>query len=244
MNKKKSSAGLYNPVIKDESQKDRLDYDLKIRDFPWSERQKAFIELAQSKECKIIFVKGPAGTAKTLLATYASLQSLDQHKTEEIIYLRQPVESSSFNLGFLKGSLEEKMGPYTQPLCDKMEELLPASQAKRLMDEARIRSVPIGFLRGLSFNNSSIILDEAQNLPFSDFLTVLTRIGQYSKAIVCGDMMQSDIKGSAFSRIYDGFDTEESREKGIYCFQFESCDIFRSPILSYIIDTIDKIKKV
>ena len=243
MNKKRNSGAPFNPVIKDDQpDKSKLDYDLKIREFPWSEKQMRFLELAEDKETKLIILKGPAGTAKTLLAAYSGLQSLNEHKTTDIIYLRQPVESSTHNIGYLKGSLSDKMSPYTRPLCDKLEELLPVNQAKRLHEDERISSVPIGFLRGLSFNNSFVILDEAQNLPFQDFLTVLTRIGQYSKAIVCGDLMQSDIRNSAFERIYNGFDTDEAKANGIQTFAFDSSDIFRSPVLGFILETMEKIK--
>lgn len=218
------------------AQREKLNFDLTIQEFPWSERQKEFLRIAQDKNTKIMFCAGPAGSSKSLLAAYVGLQALKDKKSGQIVYVRQPVESSKFTLGYLKGDMNEKMGPYLAPLQDKLEELVPKSQVEKLKIDERLVGMPVGHLRGRTFNVSTIIADEAQNFMVDDLLTLTTRLGKFSKLFICGDFMQSDIKNSGFQIIYNLFNDEESREKGIQTFQFGTEDIFRNEILSYVID--------
>lgn len=224
------------------NQREKVAFDLQIREFPWSERQKLFIEDMQAKSTKVMFLQGPAGSAKSLLAVYCALQALKAKKIGEIIYIRQPVESSKFSLGFLKGDLMEKMTPYLMPLQDKLGELLTKTDIDKLEKEARIKSAPIGHLRGRTFNNCYMIVDEAQNLSQEDILLVMTRLGKFGKLIMSGDIMQPDIKNSAFQKIADMFDDEESAQRGIRNFQFGKEDIFRNEILAFIIEKFQNMK--
>lgn len=224
------------------SQREKINFDLTINEFPWSERQKKFIQLAQHKDTKVIFCSGVAGTSKTLLGAYVGLRALTEKKVGELIYVRQPVESSKFTLGYLKGDMNDKMGPYLAPLEDKLKELIPKSQIDKLKDEERIIGLPVGHMRGRSFNVSHIIVDEAQNLSADDLLLIMTRLGKFSKMIICGDYMQSDIRNGAFQEINNLFMDAESEEKGIHTFQFGYEDIFRNEILSYIIQKFSSIK--
>lgn len=217
--------------------------DLKIKELPWTEKQKIFLDLAKKKETKIIIVKGVAGTAKTLLSVYSALSKIKEKKVSEIYYSRVPVESSIHGIGYIKGSSEEKMSPYIQPCTDKLNELLPENQIKALMAENRIVGIPLGFLRGLNISNACFILDEAQNCRVEDFLLVMTRMAKFSNLFICGDVKQSDIKNSGFEKIYSLFDTDEAKKNGIYTFEFDKSDIVRSEILSFIIEEFDKIKK-
>ena len=107
-------------------QREPIDFELKIKEFPWSEKQREFIDLALDKKTKVIFVKGPAGSAKSLLAAYVSLILLAASRVKEIHYIRQPVESSAFKMGFLPGEQDDKMAPYIKPLLEKLKELLTA----------------------------------------------------------------------------------------------------------------------
>lgn len=220
-------------------QKDKIGYQLRINEFPWSPKQQELIDLISAKETKVCFIKGPAGTAKTLLAVHAALHAMNEKKIGELIYIRQPVESSKHTLGFLKGGLEEKLQPYLQPLQDKLQELLTKSDIDKLTKEERIVGVPIGHLRGRSFNVNYIIVDEAQNLTKEDMLLVMTRLGKFSKIIFCGDIMQSDINKSAYLDTFNRFDDEKAVDKGIITFTFGKEDIFRNEILSFIIERFE-----
>ena len=228
-----------SPVV---PQRDKIEGALDVRELQWTENQKKFIEILLNKDTKIVFCKGPAGTAKSLLSVYAALKALNDKKIGEIFYIRNPVESSTHNLGFLKGDLHSKLDPYLQPLMDKLHELLPKNQVERLLKEERVKGLPVGFLRGLSINASYIICDEAQNLSIHDLLLITTRMGKFSKLILIGDIRQSDIKNSGFERVYNLFDDAESSEKGIIAFKFGSEDIMRNNILSYIIEKFELLK--
>jgi len=228
-----------SPVV---PQRDKIEGFLSIRELQWTDNQKKFIQLVQEKNTKIIICKGPAGTAKSLLSVYTALNAINNKKIGEIFYVRNPVESSTHNLGFLKGDLHSKLDPYLQPLMDKLHELLPKQQVERLLKEERVKGLPVGFLRGLSINASYIICDEAQNLSIHDLLLITTRMGKFSKLILIGDIRQSDIKNSGFEKIYNLFDDKQSGDKGIYTFKFGTDDIMRNDILAYIIEKFEQIK--
>lgn len=223
-------------------QKEKLKQELQIREFPWTERQKEFIQLAQRKDINIVFVKGPAGSAKTSLSVFSALKALNEKKIGEIIYVRSIVESADHSLGFLKGSEEEKLSPYLQPLKDKLQEYLTKPQTDGLVAGGHIRGIPVGFLRGLSFNGAYIVADEMQNCGLKELLTIATRIGQHSKLFLLGDTRQADIKHSGFAAAYDAFDNPEALEHGIACFSFGLSDIMRSDVVKYIIEKFDSIK--
>ena len=176
------------------------------------------------------------------MSVYAALNAINSKKIGEIFYVRNPVESSSHNLGFLKGDLHSKLDPYLQPLMDKLHELLPKGQVDMLLKQERVKGLPVGFLRGLSINASYIICDEAQNLSVNDLLLIKTRMGKFSKLILIGDIRQSDIKNSGFEKIYNLFDDKISREKGIHTFKFGTEDIMRNDILAYIIEKFEELK--
>jgi phosphate starvation-inducible protein PhoH len=226
-----------------EKKKTKVTLDLSIRELPWTDKQKDFIDLALNKDTKVVIVKGVAGTAKTILAVYSSLRLIKNKKASEIYYSRVPVESSIHGIGYIKGTSEEKMSPYTQPLVDKLNELLPIPHVKSLMMDERIIGVPLGFLRGLNISNATFIMDEAQNCRVEDFLLVMTRMATFSTLFICGDAQQSDIKQSGFCKVYDLFNNEESKNRGIHTFEFGKEDIVRSEILSYIIEQFENIKK-
>lgn len=240
MSKKNKKKEDKSPVV---PQRDKIEMELSIRDFTWTENQKKFINIIEDKNTKIIFCKGPAGTAKSLLSVYTALKALNNKRIGEVFYIRNPVESSTHNLGFLKGDLHSKLDPYLQPLMDKLHELLPKHQVERLLKEERIKGLPVGFLRGLSINASYIICDESQNLSIHDLLLITTRMGKFSKLIFIGDTRQSDIKDTGFSRVYDLFNDKTSADKGILTFKFGSEDIMRNEILGYIIDKFENLNQ-
>lgn len=223
-------------------QRDKIDFTLSIRDFPFTEKQKQFIELALDKTTKVIFVDGPAGSSKTILSVYVALQMLQQRKNGEIYYIRSVVESADRSMGFLPGEADSKFSVYATPLMDKLDELLPQGDVKRLVSEGRIKPMPVNFMRGLSLYATTLIADESQNFSKKEIITILTRLGKYSKMMFCGDHQQSDISGkeNGLFKMMQVFDDEESRQNGIYCFRFGKEDIMRSELLKFIIEKLEK----
>jgi len=247
MSHKKKTPAKQATVTKDTSpyvdkKRTKSTIQLSIRELPWTDKQKKFFEVALDKNTKVMIVKGVAGTAKTLLAVYCALKKINEKKSAEIYYSRVPVESSIHGIGYIKGTTDEKMSPYIQPLVDKLHELLPEPQVRALMADDRIKGLPLGFLRGLNISNASFIMDEAQNCRVEDFLLVMSRMANFSNLFVIGDEQQSDIKQSGFNRVYNSFNTETAKEHGIHTFEFTKEDIVRSEILSYVIETFEKMR--
>jgi phosphate starvation-inducible PhoH-like protein len=140
----------------------------------------------------ITFCFGPAGTGKTHVAAGLAVQMLRQKFIEKIIVCR-PVVSVGQDIGFLPGTLEEKIGPYLVPLFDEFSYYLERKKIKELTAERVIEMVPISMMRGRTFNDSFIILDEAQNATYSEIRMLLTRIGMNSRLVLSGDLRQSDL---------------------------------------------------
>lgn len=227
-------------------QRDKIDFELKIRELEWTDRQKEFFNLINNKDTRIIFVSGPAGSSKTLIAVRAALQMLNDKKASDIICVRAAVESADSKLGYLPGDLQSKYDVYMMPFADKLEELLPIDQIKRLKGDNRITNQPINFCRGLSFAAKVILMDEMQNATLSEFGTLLTRIGKFTKMIICADPSQSDLpfnKQGAFEKIVELFSCEESKSMGIHHFQFTEDDILRSELCKFVVRKITSHKK-
>jgi phosphate starvation-inducible PhoH-like protein len=227
-----------SPII---PQRSKLKSVLKIYQRELTDKQKQFLVLAAEKTAKLIFVSGPAGTAKTYLSIYHALMMINEKRVSDLVYVRSAVECSDAKLGFLPGEANEKMTPYIQPLLDKLTELLPKGDIDILMKEERVTGVPVGFLRGLNWNAKVIIADEAQNMSFKELFTLITRTGEFSKVFILGDPEQSDINGkSGFIKMIGHFDDDESRQNGIHVFRFTEDDIVRSGLVQFIIKKIKK----
>ena len=205
-------------------------------------KQKKILQTSLSEDSKIMFVSGPAGSSKTYISVYSALRLLAQNNDLELLYVRTIIESAEKGLGALPGDLNEKFNPYMLPLEDKLYEILPKNTTLKhsLFDKGRIEAMPINFLRGASWKNKIVIMDEAQNATFKELTTLITRLGENSKLFICGDYMQSDINGkSGFVDMMNLFDDEKSKEKGIHCIKFNQRDIKRSEILKYIISKLE-----
>jgi phosphate starvation-inducible PhoH-like protein len=214
-----------------------------IKNLGLSEKQKTLVRLSLEENNKIIFISGPAGSTKTFMAVYCALKKLKADDSLDLMYVRTIIESADKGLGFLPGDIHEKLNPYMAPLDDKLRELIPPNSGvvEELMKKERVQAMPVNFLRGASWQNKIVVADEAQNFTFKELTTLLTRLGNNSQLFICGDYMQSDINGkSGFKSMFDLFNDESSKEKGIQCFSFGFEDIKRSKILSYIISKIEK----
>lgn len=226
-------------------QREKISYDLKIKDLPWTERQKAIIELITHKNTKIVFLNGPAGSSKSLLAVYTALKLLNNKRITEIIYVRSIIESATKSLGSLPGESSDKFKPFALPLADKLEELLKDHDVKRLFIEERVKPTPVNYLRGASFNVNFVIADEMQNAVYSEIQTIMTRIGQFSKLVICGDPAQSDLPcgRSGFLDVYNAFNNADAQEKGIFCVELTEDDIMRSELCKYIVKKFNDLRK-
>lgn len=214
-----------------------------IERYKFTEKQLEFVKLALDKNTKMIFVSGPAGTSKSWISIYCALKLLNEKRVSDLIYVRSAVECSDKSIGFLPGSLDEKIGVYLQPLVDKLEELIPRSEIEVLKKESRITGMPISFLRGLNWNAKVVLLDEAQNVSNKELVTFITRMGEFSKVFILGDPSQNDINGkSGFVNVMNVFNNEESRQNGIFTFEFTEDDIVRSALVKFIVKKLKEIK--
>lgn len=171
------------------------------RDVPWeqeepesiapkTEEQKLFLDAIHAHD--ITIATGPAGTGKTLLSSYAAVQLLDKGKVSRIV-LTRPVVEAGEHLGFLPGDLNQKLDPYMQPLFQAMYELAGPDQLERWKNTDVIKVMPLAYLRGVTFKDSFVILDEAQNTTVEQMKMFLTRLGSGSKMVVNGDVTQIDL---------------------------------------------------
>lgn len=223
------------------AQREKIKDSLTIRSLKWTEKQKQFIELATNKDTRIIFVNGPAGTSKSILATYVSLLLLNEKKVSDIIYIRSAVESSDSKIGYLPGDASEKLQYYNLPFLEKLDELLPRAEVDKLEKDERISMYPINYSRGMSWAAKCIILDECQNSTKKEIVTVLTRLGEFSRCFVLADPMQTDLpqnKAGGFEDLFHLFSDEESRAFGIHTFTFDEEDIVRSKIVKFIVNKL------
>lgn len=192
------------------------------------------MDIILNDKTNMTFINGVAGTAKTYVAVYAAMEMLQSGKVDQIIYIRSVVESSSRSIGSLPGELSDKFLLYTMPLVDKLREIVDVPTQNALLEQEYIKTIPVNFVRGLTFNNSVVIIDESQNMNKSELTTILTRFGRNSHYIVCGDGKQCDIKDSGFVKVFELFNTDFSRKNNIHCVEFGLQDVVRSPILKHI----------
>jgi phosphate starvation-inducible PhoH-like protein len=204
-----------------------------------SETHKNFVECGMNPDSKIIFCDGLAGTSKTYLSVYCALELLKCREVEKIVYIRSLTESGKRLLGSLPGEVDDKFKPWSIPLLEKCDELINISVTNAFLQQNVIKSTPINYLRGVTFNDAAVIVDEFQNLVKEEAVTVLSRFGKKCKMFVVGDSMQSDIaEKSGFKKILQAFDTEESKQHGIHCFHFGENEITRSKMLKYIVKVL------
>lgn len=212
----------------------------KERKFNFTENQIDFLKTALDPDTKLLFLAGPAGTAKTYMAVYSALQAMiDSDLEKGILYIRSIAESAQRSMGALPGSLDEKFAIFATPFYDKLDEMLNATDIRFLREKNMFNCVPVNYVRGANWNDTVVIIDEAQNFSYNELITTLTRIGENSKIIICGDVMQSDINNSGFSDIFNVFDNEESVDNGVICKRFTTEDIKRSEIVKFIVSKLE-----
>jgi hypothetical protein len=203
------------------------------------------VELIGKKECQCILIDHPKHlyvtdnyivTHNTILSMYCGLTLLNKRRVSDLVLVRSAVESSDSKLGFLPGDIMEKFNVYLTPFHDKFSELLNKPQIDRLQKDNRLTICPINFARGLHFSAKFVCADEVQNFSTRELQTIMSRIGEFSKVFLCGDPEQSDLPlgKSGFSKVYDLFNNEESKENGIFCMELTETDIVRSELCRFI----------
>lgn len=217
--------------------------NIKLKKIALTEKQTQLLKLIFDNDSKIIFISGPAGTSKTYVAIYGALQLYNMNNERGITYVRTIAESGEKSLGALPGEMAEKINPYMMPMNEKLDELLIPGQASTIKEKEIVKGMPINYLRGASWRDEIVIADESQNFTFKELTTLMTRLGEGSKLIICGDPMQSDINGkSGFADMYSIFNDQESQARGIHTFHFGPEDILRSKILKFVISKIQNKK--
>ncbi len=203
--------------------------------FPKSLHQKKFIEHLEKKQLN--FAIGPAGTGKTFLAIAFALKEVLSGNKQKII-LTRPVVEAGENLGFLPGDLNQKLSPYLLPIYDAMEYLVSRPVLKRLEENGSIESAPLAYMRGRSFNNACVLLDEAQNTSREQMKMFLTRIGEHTSAVVTGDVTQIDLARPEFSGLVHARRILHT-VPGIGFVDFTGSDVVRSRLVQKIISAYE-----
>jgi len=186
----------------------------------------------------LVFGLGPAGTGKTYLAVAMAVSALLAKKVSRIILTRPAVEAGE-RLGFLPGTLQEKIDPYLRPLYDALHDMLDAERVKRMLEKLEIEVAPVAFMRGRTLNDSYIIMDEAQNCTPEQMKMVLTRQGFNSKMVVTGDLTQIDLPHSRGCGLLDAIRILRDVE-GISFVNFDERDVVRHPLVQKIIMAYDR----
>jgi predicted ribonuclease YlaK len=230
-------------IIRGLEETSKRKFQFKPRSYEFTQKQKDLITKILDPRVKVIFIEGVAGTSKTLLAIYGSLKLLKENLTyNKILYIRSAVESSHSKLGALPGGVDEKIYNFMTPLMQKADELLETEDIAYLTNNKMLESTCINFLRGASWRDQIVVIDEAQNMNLKELQTVMTRIGENTKLIICGDTKQSDIKDSGLHYVVVAFSDEESVSHGIESFKFSINDIVRSEICKFIVKKFEDIK--
>ncbi|MEG3087037.1 PhoH family protein [Sphingomonas sp. PB4P5] len=186
----------------------------------------------------IIFALGPAGTGKTYIAVAQAVAQLITGSVQRLILSRPAVEAGE-KLGFLPGDMKDKVDPYLRPLYDALNDCLPAEQVERRIASGEIEIAPIAFMRGRTLADAFIILDEAQNTTPSQMKMFLTRFGENSRMVVCGDPKQTDLPGGMnASGLNDAVVRLEGVEGMSMC-RFGSGDVVRHPIVGRIVEAYE-----
>ena len=203
---------------------------------PKTINQKKYVDAIDANT--VIFGIGPAGTGKTYLAMAKAVQALQSREVNRIILTRPAVEAGE-RLGFLPGTLNDKIDPYLRPLYDALHDMLEPETIPKLMEAGTIEVAPLAYMRGRTLNDAFIILDEAQNTTAEQMKMFLTRLGFGSKVVVTGDVTQVDLPGGQTSGLKQVRNILEGVEDIQFCV-LESSDVVRHALVSNIVSAYDR----
>ena len=198
--------------------------------------QIAYLNAIQSHD--ITFGIGPAGTGKTYLAVACAVDAIERDTVKRLVLVRPAVEAGE-KLGFLPGDLQDKVDPYLRPLYDALYDLLDFEDVSRLEETGVIEVAPLAFMRGRTLNDAFVILDEAQNTTSEQMKMFLTRLGYESKAVVTGDVTQTDLPADKVSGLVEALSLLRDVE-GIGFMEFSERDVVRHPLVQAIIRAYER----
>src|SRR6266436_3036003 len=205
---------------------------------PKSSNQRRYLEAIEKHD--MVFGVGPAGTGKTYLAVAMAISALLNKQVNRIILARPAVEAGE-RLGFLPGTLQEKIDPYLRPLYDALFDMLEPERVDRYLEKNVIEIAPIAFMRGRTLNDSFVILDEAQNTTSEQMKMFVTRLGFNSKAVITGDVTQIDLPTARRSGLLEAVDVLKKVE-GLTFVYFDESDVVRHQLVQRIIRAYDEHK--
>jgi phosphate starvation-inducible PhoH-like protein len=206
---------------------------------PRSINQRRYFEAIE--ECDMVFGVGPAGTGKTYLAVAMAASALLAKKVSRIILVRPAVEAGE-RLGFLPGTLQEKVDPYLRPLYDALFDLLEQDKVDKMLERGVIEVAPLAFMRGRTLNDAFIIMDEAQNTTSEQMKMFLTRLGNNSKAVITGDVTQIDLPNPKKSGLVEAIEILRGVDGIRFC-HFEDGDVVRHHLVQRVIRAYDSFGK-
>ncbi len=202
---------------------------------PRSPNQRKYVEAIEQSD--MTFGLGPAGTGKTYLAVAMAVSALMAKKVSRIILVRPAVEAGE-RLGFLPGSLQEKVDPYLRPLYDALYDLLDQEKVDKLLERNVIEVAPLAFMRGRTLSDAFIIMDEAQNTTNEQMKMFVTRLGNNSKAVITGDLTQIDLPNPKKSGLLEALHVLDGVEGIKFC-HFEDVDVVRHHLVQRIVRAYD-----
>jgi phosphate starvation-inducible PhoH-like protein len=187
---------------------------------------------------RLVFGLGPAGTGKTYLAVAQAVHMMQEGSVDRLILCRPAVEAGE-RLGFLPGTMQEKIDPYLRPIYDALHEMLPAEQIARRLADGTIEIAPLAFMRGRTLGSAMVILDEAQNTTPTQMKMALTRIGENSTMVVTGDLSQTDLPSGTKSGLRDAVEVLKGT-RDVAMITFGDADVVRSRLVRDIIAAYEK----
>src|SRR5271169_1997377 len=205
---------------------------------PKSVNQRRYVEAIEKHD--MVFGIGPAGTGKTYLAVAMAISALLAKRVNRIILARPAVEAGE-RLGFLPGTLQDKIDPYLRPLYDALYDMLDPEKVDRYLEKNVIEIAPIAFMRGRTLNDSFVILDEAQNTTSEQMKMFVTRLGFNSKAVITGDITQIDLPNARRSGLLEAIDILKSVEGLVFAY-FDEGDVVRHHLVQRIVRAYDEHK--
>ena len=203
---------------------------------PRSVQQHVYVNALQSSS--LVMGVGPAGTGKTYLSTALAIHMLVNKQVKRII-LTRPVVEAGESLGFLPGTLEEKVDPYLRPFFDAMNEMIGNEKVKQLQEQGIIEVAPLAYMRGRTLSDAFVMLDEAQNTTTAQMKMFLTRLGEGSRMVISGDPTQIDLKRGQKSGLKDALETLEGVE-GIEVCRFTEADVIRHRLVTKIVEAYNE----
>ena len=203
---------------------------------PRTANQRKYLESIEKND--MVFGLGPAGTGKTYLAVAMAVNALLSKKVSRIVLVRPAVEAGE-RLGFLPGSLQEKVDPYMRPLYDALYDLIDPAKVDRMLETGVIEIAPLAFMRGRTLNEAFIIMDEAQNTTNEQMKMFLTRLGNGAKAVITGDLTQIDLPNPKKSGLLEALRVLEGVD-GIHFCRFEDVDVVRHQLVQRIVQAYDR----